>query len=64
MCSRLVEIQAVTTAQVAEPQNGTEHEEEAAEVLAPRQRAPMVLDASATAVVKVLEYAEQTDPRK
>jgi threonine synthase len=43
---------------------GTEHEEEAAEVLAPRQRAPMVLDASATAVVKVLEYAEQTDPRK
>jgi threonine synthase len=43
---------------------GTEHEEEAGEVLAPRQRAPMVLDASATAVVKVLEYAEQTDPRK
>jgi threonine synthase len=43
---------------------GTEHEEEAAEVLAPRQRAPMVLDASANAVVKVLEYAEQTDPRK
>src|ERR1700737_1175327 len=38
---------------------GTEHEEEAAEVLAPRQRAPMVLDASANAVVKVLEYAEQ-----
>jgi threonine synthase len=43
---------------------GTEHEEEAAEVLAPRQRAPMVLDANANAVVKVLEYAEQTDPRK
>ena len=43
---------------------GTEDEEEAAEVLAPRQRAPMVLDASANAVVKVLEYAEQTDPRK
>jgi hypothetical protein len=32
--------------------------------LGPRQRAPMVLDASANAVVKVLEYAEQTDPRK
>ena len=43
---------------------GTDHEEEAAEVLAPRQRAPMVLDASANVVVKVLEYAEQTDPRK
>ena len=43
---------------------GTEYEEEAAEVLAPRQRAPMVLDANANAVVKVLEYAEQTDPRK
>src|SRR6478609_1840664 len=41
---------------------GTEHEEEAAEVLAPGQRAPMVLDASANAVVKVLEYAEQSDP--
>src|SRR6202035_6034119 len=43
---------------------GTAQEEEAAEVLAPRQRAPMVLDANANAVVKVLEYAEQTDPRK
>jgi len=43
---------------------GTEHEEEAAVVLGPRQRAPMVLDASANAVVKVLEYAEQNDPRK
>ena len=40
---------------------GTEHEEEAAAVLTPRQRAPMVLDANANAVVKVLEYAEQTD---
>ncbi|MGH9547043.1 MAG: threonine synthase [Terriglobales bacterium] len=43
---------------------GTEHEEEAVEVLSPRQRAPMVLDASANAVVKMLEYAEQSDPRK
>ena len=38
---------------------GTEQEEEAAAVLSPRQRAPMVLDASANAVVKALEYAEQ-----
>ncbi|MGH9504523.1 MAG: threonine synthase [Terriglobales bacterium] len=42
---------------------GTEHEEEAAEVLSSRQHAPMVLDATANAVVKVLEYAEQTTPR-
>jgi len=41
---------------------GTEHEEEAAAVLTPRQHAPMVLDANANAVVRVLEYAEQTDP--
>ncbi len=41
---------------------GTEHEEEAVATLTPRQRAPMVLDASANAVVKVLEYAEQTGP--
>jgi threonine synthase len=43
---------------------GTEHEEEAAAILSSRQRAPMVLDASANAVVKVLEYAEQSDPRR
>ena len=43
---------------------GTEHEEEAAAILSQRQHAPMVLDASANAVVKVLEYAEQTDPRR
>ena len=43
---------------------GTAQEEEAAAILAPRQRAPMVLDASANAVVKVLEYAEQIDPKR
>jgi threonine synthase len=43
---------------------GTAHEEEAASVLAPRQRAPMVLDASAGAVLKVLEYADRFDPKQ
>jgi threonine synthase len=38
---------------------GTAHEEEAESVLTPRQRAPMVLDASANTVVKVLEQAER-----
>jgi threonine synthase len=41
---------------------GTPHEEEAESLLTHRQRAPMVLDASANAVVKVLEHAERTDP--
>jgi threonine synthase len=42
---------------------GTEQEEEAEAVLAPLQRAPMVLDANATAVVKALEYADRFEPK-
>jgi threonine synthase len=41
--------------------SGTAHEKEAA-ILAPQQRAPIVLDASADAVVKTLERAEKGDP--
>jgi threonine synthase len=40
---------------------GTEHEEEAASVLSPRQHAPIVLDANANTVVKVLEHAERNE---
>jgi threonine synthase len=40
---------------------GTEHEEEAASVLTPRQHAPIVLDANANTVVKVLEHAERNE---
>jgi threonine synthase len=43
---------------------GTAHEEEAASVLSSRQRAPMVLDANAGAVVKVLEYADRIGPKQ
>ena len=42
---------------------GTAQEEEAAAILSRRQRAPMVLDASAGAVVKALEHAERADPK-
>jgi threonine synthase len=42
---------------------GTAQEEEAAAILSRRQRAPMVLDASAGAVVKALEHAERVDPK-
>src|ERR1700722_18462637 len=42
---------------------GSEQEEEAEAVLAPLQRAPMVLDANATAVVKALEYADRFEPK-
>jgi threonine synthase len=38
---------------------GTAHEEEAESILTPRQRAPMVLDANANTVLKVLEQAER-----
>ena len=41
---------------------GTPHEEEAESLLTHRQRAPMVLDANANAVIKVLEHAERTNP--
>ena len=41
---------------------GTAHEEEAESLLTHRQRAPMVLDANAGAVVKVLEHAERIGP--
>jgi threonine synthase len=41
---------------------GTPHEEEAKSLLTHRQRAPMVLDASVNAVIKVLEHAERTNP--
>jgi threonine synthase len=40
---------------------GTEHEEEAISVLSPRQHAPIVLDANANTVVKVLEHAERNE---
>src|SRR6266436_67994 len=43
---------------------GTAYEEEAESILTPLQRAPMVLDASAGAVVKALEYAERFDRKE
>jgi threonine synthase len=43
---------------------GTAQEEEAEAILTPRQRAPMVLDASASAVIKALEYAERFDRKE
>jgi threonine synthase len=40
---------------------GTPQEEEAESILTPRQRPPMVLDANANTVVKVLEHVERTE---
>jgi threonine synthase len=42
---------------------GRPQEEEAESVLGPRQRAPMVLDASVSTVVKVLEQADRIEPK-